>query len=654
MTPGPGNPPAATRGPNSAATGADTGFAESCAVGILCIAAVVGPLACGGTGAAARLGLEVAAALAALLWCVSSPRPFLFPVVPLAMSALVLLQLVPLPDRLLGSLAPVSMSLWKISRAGLNESWGTVSVNPSATAKGMMRLLLGLATVAVVTDLARKSRYRRWLCGAIIAVGALVWMAGFMFPVDPRQHILLGFMDLKGPIKWWLTPIEAPRATAGVGELTPVNLGAIRYQVNEGNIGDGFGSYVYSNHFAGAMCLTLPLLLAGWLAVTAGRLPNWVRVAVAGALAAGGLWTNWSPVGSRAGTLSLAGAIIMLAALTVRGRWLGRATRACAVAYAGGLVFLLGAMHGPFRGLVAVLPEWFQLHAAPMLADPRVWATEVALRMFSGCPFIGTGLGTYDDMNGHIVRGRFVSYFAHNDYAQLFGETGLVGALVGLIAASMVFRAFRRFRAGGPPDDAVLRAGAWAAVAGIVVHSCFDWNLHLAANALLAAVTLGLAWSSAEPSSDTEPATWRQSSVIVAVMFCLACTAAILFLGRDAASDTIERQLRTAITADRLAMAGSDRLAAAPRLNAAIERGEVMAGWDPGNAGLAMLLGQAYLHLAAAQRGGAEVPPEAERWFARARVHAAACRGFPEPIVRRPSALATPVHAESKAFAVSK
>lgn len=611
-------------------------------MGILAIAAIAGPLACGGTGTASRFCIEAAAALAALFWCFSSRRPLWFLMVPLAMTGVVLLQLLPVPAWLLGLVAPVSMGLWKVARAGTNGAWGSVSVNPSATAAGMMRLLLGAATVAVVADLARTPRYRRWLCGAMMVAGAVVWAAGIAFPVSPKQRILLGFIDLKGPIKYWLTPIEPPRATAGVGELTPVNLGAIAYAANEGNVGNGFGPYVYSNHFAGAMCLTLPLVLASWLAVTATRLPGWLRVAVAGVIAAGGLWTNWGLVDSRAGTLSLAGAIIAFAALSVQGKWLGLAARGCAAAFACGLVFLIGAMHGPLRGVVGLLPERLQRHATTLLNDPRVQETAIAGRMFSASPVFGTGLGTYDDMNGHIVRGRFVSYFAHNDYAQLLGETGLVGALVALIAAGFVVRAFRRRPTGSPQGDALLRAGVWAAVAGIAIHSCFDWNLHLPANALLAAMALGLAWSTATPPSAAPPSAWRRTSFMAAAAFCVACTAAVLVLGRDAASEAAKRQLRTAITADRLAMAGTDRLAATPQLVAAIKRGEIIAERDPGNAGVAMLLGQAHLHLAAAKASLTEIPAEAERWFERARMHAAACRGFPEPVVRRPISSARP------------
>lgn len=636
MTPRAGDALAAIRGPHGAASPSNVRIAESIVVGILGIAAVAGPMACGATGTAARLGLEVAMTVAALLWSLSKRRPLRFLLAPLALTAPVLLQLVPLPDRLLGLVAPASLGLWKAARAGLDGGWGTVSVNPSATVVGLTRLLLGLAMVVVVIDLAREPRHRRWLCGAIVAAGSLAWIAGLVFPVDSQQRILLGFIDLKGPIKWWLTPIEPPRSSAGVGELTPVALGSLVYLVDERNIGDGFGPYLYSNHFAGAMCLTLPLLIASWINLTVGRLPNWLRVGVALILAGGGLWTNWSLVGSRAGTLSLAGALVAFAALSVRGRWAGPVTRACAMVFGCGLVLLLGMMHGPLRGLVATLPDRFQRHAATMLADPRVKETEVALRMFASSKVFGTGLGTYDDMNGHLVRGRFISYFAHNDYAQFLGETGLVGALVVLLAVGWAFRAFRRCRLAPLPDDAVLQAGAWAAAVGIGLHSCFDWNLHLPANALLAALVVGLAWSCSQLPVDAEPMASRQATVIVASAFFLACTAALLFLGRDAASDRVERELRTAITADRLAMAGGDRLAAVPGLDAAISYGDAMARWDPGNPEMAMLLGQANLHLAAAKHSTIRIPTVAETWFAQARANAAACRGFPESVARSP------------------
>ncbi|MFM8497705.1 MAG: hypothetical protein ACKOEM_19615, partial [Planctomycetia bacterium] len=95
------------------------------------------------------------------------------------------------------------------------------------------------------------------------------------------------------------------------------------------------------------------------------------------------------------------------------------------------------------------------------------------------------------------------------------------------------------------------------------------------------------------------------------------------------------RQLREALTAARLAAKDPQRPSPWPALEQAHAAGERMAGWDPANAKLAQLVGQASLLLAAQPQPIDDADQwmmAADEWFRRARRHSAVCTGLPVPI----------------------
>ena len=610
---------------------------ERGAVACLCGAVVLGPLVLGATGAWPRFAIEAAMAAAGILWAAAERRPWWLTGLPVVVASLALLQLVPLPDRLLMTIAPVSAGAWKVALAGDPAAWGRISVDPAATAVAACRLLLGLVTVAVVADLARRPTARAWLSGAMACSAVVIVALGVAFPVTKKDRILLGFIDLKGPVEYWRDPVAAPVETSGWAYLEPVSVSGRRYRTDLGVAGDGFGSYVSSNAFAAGVYLTLPVLCAVVLAATRRRLPAPLAAAIAAGLLAAGVWVVVALAGSRAGGAALVFAAIVYLSLALEARWPRRiatvAAAISAVAIAGFVVLFLGE----FKGVSHLLPAEWQPRLMALLTDGRTGASYAALRMFRASPVLGTGLATYGDLYPRVVRNDLLLYYAHNDYAQLLAETGLVGACVLLplaVALGVGFWRFRRASSIGPvTTETCLAAGAWAALAGIVAHSAFDWNLHVPANALLTSVVAGLALASVRPCAPA-PARRRPLDVAAALLLGAATLGALACVGRDAASASVQRTLRHALTMVRSAPVEGVPPERTEALAAAIALGERMAAWDPANGRLSVLIGQAYLHRMVVPQPIDVVDglrQSAEARFLAARRSDAALLGLPEP-----------------------
>ena len=621
----------------AAGTATRTGkaIAETTATLLLCLAAIVGPLALGGTHPLAIAGLTVVMAVVISLWAIfQRPRPMQV-AVPLACFILPWLQLVPLPDRLLGAIAPLSANAWKAAHAEMADAWGQVSMDPAETAAAARRGFLAVGTAAAVASLSLRPRHRNCLVAAMAVSGGVIWTLGLAFPVKLHSFLLLGAIGFQGPLMPGRTPLEPPPATAGFGFPEMVRVVGQQYAADSWVVGDGFGPYLVTNHFAGALTLTIPFLVAGWLVVSRRRLPPWLRHTVAASLFGGAAFTLGALVQSRAGTASFVLAMLVFTCFSApagRLRWL------MAAATLGFLVIVAGfsaVLYGLFDGVGSLLPVRFQPQFAALQSDSRIAASRAAMRVFVSSPLVGTGLGTFGDLYPTMVRDGIPLYFAHNEYAQLLSETGVSGAAVAVILLVLLVTSALRCWEKSSDAERTLGAGAWAAVAGILLHSCFDWNLRVPANCFFTCIASGLALVSGATAVPqrlgTRPGGFECRAVAVALV--LAAVVAAVFQIRDTASELTQRQIRSAIVAARRHAADPEAPSPQAALEAAVAAGERMTAWDPGDAQLAVALGQAYLHLASLpvpiDAANASIERAADA-FRLARRNCAACRGLAE------------------------
>jgi len=95
--------------------------------------------------------------------------------------------------------------------------------------------------------------------------------------------------------------------------------------------------------------------------------------------------------------------------------------------------------------------------------------------------------------------GGFIDY-AHNDYLQAFMELGLAAPVIVLLAfAAWLRRLVELLRSRDARSFTLLRLGAGLGMAPIMLHSMFDFALHMPANAMWFAALGGVMFNNGAP-----------------------------------------------------------------------------------------------------------------------------------------------------------
>jgi O-antigen ligase len=195
--------------------------------------------------------------------------------------------------------------------------------------------------------------------------------------------------------------------------------------------------------------------------------------------------------GSRGGMLAFVLEMVLFAALTLGKR---RSPR-IALGSTAVCVFILALLI--FSGKGQVLGRLGDL--SPGI---RLNITKDSLRMFSQRPIWGWGLGTFPTVYPSY-RSFYTNLFvneAHNDYAQLLVETGLLGFALMLWFVISLYRTLYRHglrtsRRWEFKWNGAVSLAALLGCAGILFHSLVDFNLQIPANAAMFYMLCGLAAS---------------------------------------------------------------------------------------------------------------------------------------------------------------
>ena len=300
--------------------------------------------------------------------------------------------------------------------------------------------------------------------------------------------------------------------------------------------GSIFGTFSNRNHYAAwtnmMIALSCGLLLRHRIvayterAISDKRGPEYIGLLAISLMSASVLLST-----SRAGIISLC---LILAAWCILGRGRARPANTRPLIFAGILSILALLTWWGWTPILDRFDALIQTLHDPA-ADTRAQASVQTLKIFSDNPVFGTGPGTFQYIfplyqTEPLQIGRFLH--AHNDWAQLLAEYGLIGAamaigILGVIAAR-VYSSWARLKSA----DAVMILGAAIALTAICFHSALDYSLHKPAVAYLLTSLIAIILSGTsltrerqnQPSPVVYPAILKLVAILLIGFFALLIT----------------------------------------------------------------------------------------------------------------------------------
>jgi len=241
-----------------------------------------------------------------------------------------------------------------------------------------------------------------------------------------------------------------------------------------------YGSYVNHNHYAGLMEMLVPVPLVISLTRMAHSKER-IAAGIAAAVMTGTVFLS----GSRGGMLAILVEFAVLGVVLARQKK-GVRTALGVGAFALVLVGMLTWLGG--QQLTERVSTISTEARTEISGGMRLSIDRDTLRMFRKRPVMGWGLRTFP-----IVYPEFRSFYtnffvneAHNDYLQLLAEMGLLGFGVMVWFLVVLFRsAFRKIGNWTSDVTGAVTLACLLGLTGILVHSFFDFNLQIPANAAL-------------------------------------------------------------------------------------------------------------------------------------------------------------------------
>ena len=524
-------------------------------IGVLMLLVVLTPLAIGSVRRGAFVAMEIGAFSLVLIWMarylIDGVRPawdsqsarearrLAWPV--LAMVLLLLLQLTPMPSRMLRLLSPSTYRVYEVAfpdwphedpYQGLLKMWSeppasgapaevsllppvgktrrpdaakspgvsplasaapephglegfkwrTLSLSPSATSESLLELL-ALSAVFFVVLL-----YPFGLVGEREAQVRFLRIMIYLIVATAAAIAFIGIVERawwNGKILWFYIPtdwggpylVESPRAS---------------------------GPFVDPDHFANYLSMVLPLAVAGSL-FSFSVIPRHQRsnarlfFAAAAVLMLIGVVLSISRGGGAAACVGATVTLVLcftwardrapayLQRLGLRAIPVSIATFALMMLM---VIYLIGA---PARSQVGERLS----RTSSNDFSARLSAWRETLPMIADFPLVGVGLGAWPEFFPHYQKPPASQYFyfraAEDDYIQFAAETGITGFAILLVFGALVVAAITSRASRMPARRWPLFAGLLGGLCGGLTHEWVDLSFHIPANVLLFTLILALA-----------------------------------------------------------------------------------------------------------------------------------------------------------------
>jgi O-antigen ligase len=240
-----------------------------------------------------------------------------------------------------------------------------------------------------------------------------------------------------------------------------------------------YGPYVNHNHYAGLIEMLVPIPLV--LSLT--RLAS-ARTRTAAAAAAAVMVGTIFLSGSRGGMLAIVAELVILSVLLVKQKRGLRTAVGIGVFLTIVVALLIWVGGGELSRRIATVG----MSHSEISNDVRFNINRDGLHMFLKKPVLGWGLGTFPVVYPQF-RTFYTNFFvnqAHNDYLQLLVEMGLLGFGTMLwFLLTLYSRAIKKIRNWTSEISGATTLACMLGLSGILVHSVFDFNLQIPANAAL-------------------------------------------------------------------------------------------------------------------------------------------------------------------------
>ena len=397
---------------------------------------------------AVMLGMSIVAFVALLLRRRQNHAPIkLFPLglALLAVSALTLLQLLPIPGFVVRVLSPGAAELFDIVLSGTGlwgeGNWRALSLDPPATAGELVKFVsYALIFIVIVNYFNRQHRARKLL--------KVISWSGFVVALTGLLSMLAGLNAIYG--------------------IHPVPSGTFF-----------FSTFVNSNHLAGFLGLCAPVSFG--LALSSRHRQGRFLYGFAGVITAVGVFMSLS----RGGIVAfLLGCVFLGIYAATRRVW---KLRRVVLVQAIVAVVLSVAGYLAYSRIIAEMKTLGDIEAVRTGDKIRAW--EGALPMMRDHPVVGIGRGAYSTVYPRYKTVEPTDTYTHaeNGVLQNMVEWGPIFGLLFMGVFVIVFLlALRRAK------SSYAMGGCLAAVFAVAIHNLVDFNLEVGGVALPFVVVLGI------------------------------------------------------------------------------------------------------------------------------------------------------------------
>jgi O-antigen ligase len=254
------------------------------------------------------------------------------------------------------------------------------------------------------------------------------------------------------------------------------------------------GTFGNHNHFSGYLEMAIPVTLGSGLTLgqSRGKALFWTAVTIF-------LVLTQALTLSRGGWLSTLSALVFMGVLLIKPRFTDKRHRV-QIFFPMMFLLFLPLFYPPVLERITTL-----VHDNPLEnLSFRLSVWEKCVDMIKATPFTGTGPGTFSRAFVFYNPNDFnvLPVYAHNDYLQFLTETGIFFFVFSLGVIHNFFKlGFAKMQTQSRRSKGIT-LGAMASVFAILVHSLFDFNLHIPSNALTFTILAALATSPVEKKAN--------------------------------------------------------------------------------------------------------------------------------------------------------